>query len=88
MKQYLSLAKAKYKSRKENLSKSKGTISGMLQRTKDFSEQLSELDKDLAKLGNEYISDNKSSNAEIEEIKKINYSLVSDFKNEPTNSSE
>lgn len=83
--EYLNIARERYQFRKDQIPNSDGTISGMLNKTKVFTEQLENLDKDLAKLANEYISSKAISKEQIEKIKETNYSLISEFRKELTN---
>lgn len=82
MKTYLTLATEKYLSRKENISRNRGTIAGMADKAKIYKEHLTGLDHDLENLEGQFLSEKDLSDNQKRQVKNINSCLIADFRDE------
>jgi hypothetical protein len=67
--------------RKERIPSGNGTVSNLIERLTVFKDVLSELDKDLANLGNNYVANNHRTTEQINELQEINKETVIEFTN-------
>jgi hypothetical protein len=81
MKEYKVLAEKEIESVKRNFTENTNSLKGLAEQLQSFKEILVDLDVKLKDLGNDFVSKNSLSETQIEEVKEINYKLVTEFVN-------
>lgn len=81
MKEYKILAEKEIESVKRNFTDNTNSLKGLAEQLESFKEILVDLDVKLKDLGNDFVSKNSLSETQIEEVKEINYKLVTEFVN-------
>ncbi|WP_418263823.1 hypothetical protein [Flavobacterium faecale] len=81
MKEYKILAEKEIESVKRNFTDNTNSLKGLAEQLESFKEILVDLDVKLKDLGNDFVSKNSLSESQIEEVKDINYKLVTEFVN-------
>ncbi|WP_338647900.1 hypothetical protein V5J73_04495 [Flavobacterium sp. KS-LB2] len=81
MKEYKILAEKEIESVKRNFTDNTNSLKGLAEQLESFKEILVDLDVKLKDLGNDFVSKNSLSETQIEEVKEINYKLVTEFIN-------
>lgn len=79
--EYKELVKQLLVGRKEKIPSGDGTISNLAERLRVFKDAVSELDKDLVNLGNDYVANNHPTTEQISELEEINRETVVRFTN-------
>lgn len=81
MKEYKILAEKEIETVKRNFTDNTNSLKGLAEQLQSFKEILVDLDVKLKDLGNDFVSKNSLSETQIEEVKEINYKLVTEFVN-------
>jgi len=81
MKEYKILAEKEIELVKRNFTDNTNSLKGLIEQLESFKEMLADLDVKLKDLGNDFVSKNSLSEIQIEEVKEINYKLVTEFVN-------
>ena len=81
MKEYKILAEKEIESVKRNFTDNTNSLKGLAEQLESFKEILVDLDVKLKDLGNDFVYKNSLSETQIEEVKEINYKLVTEFVN-------